>query len=55
MTDSYRASIEALVQRENNAVARLIHPGANDLIRKPTLAALLPPARLVAPTLPLAG
>jgi NAD(P)H-quinone oxidoreductase subunit 4 len=52
MTDSYRASIEALVRRENAAVARLIKPAANDLIRRPTLAALLPAGRLVAPALP---
>jgi NAD(P)H-quinone oxidoreductase subunit 4 len=51
MTDSYRASIEALVQRENNAVSRLIHPGKGDLIRRPTLAALLPQPLLQAPAL----
>jgi NAD(P)H-quinone oxidoreductase subunit 4 len=51
MTDSYRASIEALVQRENGAVSRLIHPSPNDLIRRPSLAALLPPTGLQAPAL----
>jgi len=51
MTDSYRASMEALVARENSAVARLIHPAANDLIRRPTMAALLPQPLMTAPPL----
>ena len=51
MTDSYRASIEALVQRENGAVTRLIHPSPNDLIRRPSLAMLPSSALLQAPAL----
>jgi NAD(P)H-quinone oxidoreductase subunit 4 len=51
MTDSYRASMEALVARENGAVTRLIHPSATDLIRRPTTAVLLPPGRMTAPQL----
>ena len=51
MTDSYRASIEALVQRENGAVTRLIHPSPNDLIRGPSLAMLPPSAVRQAPAL----
>jgi NAD(P)H-quinone oxidoreductase subunit 4 len=51
MTDSYRASIEALVQRENNAMAKVIHPPANALIRRSPMAELLPPALLQAPAL----
>jgi hypothetical protein len=49
--------MEALVRRENAAVTRLIHPSANDLIRRPTLALLAPngvvpgAARLQAPSL----
>ena len=52
MTDSYRASMEALVQRENAAVTRLIHPSANDLIRRPTMAMV---SLLQAPRLPAPG
>ena len=51
MTDSYRASVEALVQRENGAVTRLIHPSPNDLIRRPSLAMLPSSALLQAPAL----
>ena len=51
ITDSYSASMEALVARENGAVAKLIHPSAKDLIRRPTLATLLPPGRMTAPQL----
>jgi len=51
MTDSYRASIEALVQRENSAMAKVIHPPANSLIRRSPMAELLPPALLQAPAL----
>jgi len=51
MTDSYRASIEALVQRENNAMAKVIHPPVNGLIRRSPVAELLPPALLQAPAL----
>jgi hypothetical protein len=39
------------VARENSAVARLIHPAANDLIRRPTMAALLPQPLMTAPPL----
>jgi NAD(P)H-quinone oxidoreductase subunit 4 len=39
MTDSYRASIEALVQRETLAMGRVIQPPASSLIRQPLLQA----------------
>ena len=39
VTDSYRASIEALVQRETTALARVIQPPPGDLIRQPLLSA----------------
>jgi len=51
MTDSYRASIEALVQRETVAMAKVIHPPASGLIRRSPMADLLPPALLQAPAL----
>jgi NAD(P)H-quinone oxidoreductase subunit 4 len=51
MTDSYRASIEALVQRETVAMAKVIHPPASSLIRSSPMADLLPPALLQAPAL----
>jgi NAD(P)H-quinone oxidoreductase subunit 4 len=51
LTDSYRASIEALVQRETLAMAKVIHPPATGLIRRSPMAELLPPALLQAPAL----
>jgi NAD(P)H-quinone oxidoreductase subunit 4 len=51
LTDSYRASIEALVQRETVAMAKVIHPPATGLIRRSPMAELLPPALLQAPAL----
>jgi NAD(P)H-quinone oxidoreductase subunit 4 len=43
MTDTYRASIEALVQREMTAMGRVIHPPEGSLIRQaPLQAPLLP-------------
>jgi len=39
MTDTYRASIEALVQRETTALAKVIQPPPGDLIRQPLLVA----------------
>jgi len=51
LTDSYRASIEALVQRETLAMAKVIHPPTPGLIRLSPMAELLPQARLQAPAL----
>jgi NAD(P)H-quinone oxidoreductase subunit 4 len=45
ITDSYRASVEALVNRENVALARLDHPPAEAVMRRATLA-LLPTGEL---------
>jgi NAD(P)H-quinone oxidoreductase subunit 4 len=39
MTDTYRSSIEALVQRETTALARVIQPAPGSLIRQPLLTA----------------
>jgi NAD(P)H-quinone oxidoreductase subunit 4 len=44
MTDTYRASIEALVQRETLAMGRVIHTPGSNLIRQASL--------LQAPVLP---
>ena len=44
MTDTYRASIEALVQRETTALAKVIQPPPGDLIRQPLLSAPALPA-----------
>jgi NAD(P)H-quinone oxidoreductase subunit 4 len=52
MTDSYRASIEALVLRENTAMAKVIHPPAGSLIRRSPLAALTPAPWITAPAIP---
>jgi hypothetical protein len=43
MTDTYRASIEALVQREEAAMARMIPAGRQGLIRQNPPLALLSP------------
>ena len=51
LTDSYRASIEALVQRETLAMAKVIHPPTPGLIRLSPMAELLPPALLQAPAI----
>ena len=45
ITDSYRASVEALVNRETVALARLDHPPAEAVMRRATLA-LLPSGEL---------
>jgi NAD(P)H-quinone oxidoreductase subunit 4 len=45
ITDSYRASVEALVNRETVALARLDHPPAEAVMRRATLA-LLPTGAL---------
>jgi hypothetical protein len=58
MTDSYRASIEALVQREEASMARMIPAGRQGLIRQnPPLALISSGVEahqplLVAPLLP---
>lgn len=58
MTDSYRASIEALVQREEASMARMIPAGRQGLIRQNPPLALISPGLeahqplLVAPLLP---
>ena len=49
VTDSYRASIEALVQREDAAMARVIGPTPNGLIRGAQGASWIRPAMLQAP------
>jgi NAD(P)H-quinone oxidoreductase subunit 4 len=56
ITDSYRASVEALVNRETVALARLDHPPAEAVMRRATLA-LLPTGEqpLMAPQLATAG
>jgi len=43
MTDTYRSSIEALVQRETTALARVIQPQPGSLIRQPLLTAPILP------------
>jgi NAD(P)H-quinone oxidoreductase subunit 4 len=50
VTDTYRASIETLVGRENTALLRDQNPPAAALLRRP-LPALLPTAPLQAPRL----
>jgi NAD(P)H-quinone oxidoreductase subunit 4 len=51
MTDTYRASIETLVGRENAGLARVSAPPAGAVMRRP-VAALIGQPRLVAPPLP---
>ncbi len=51
VTDSYRASIEALVQRELTALNRPVGSPPGGLIRRSPLGELLPPALLQAPSL----
>jgi NAD(P)H-quinone oxidoreductase subunit 4 len=50
MTESYRASIEALVERENGAMARVNHPPAEAVMRRGP-GGLRTPALLTAPAL----
>ncbi len=55
VTDSYRASIEALVQRELTALDRPVGNPPGGLIRRSPLGELLPPALLQAPALTAAA
>jgi NAD(P)H-quinone oxidoreductase subunit 4 len=50
MTDSYRASIEALVARESTAMARVSDPPGRAVMRRAPLG-LVPPPLLQAPAL----
>jgi NAD(P)H-quinone oxidoreductase subunit 4 len=50
LTDTYRASIEALVKRESTAMALVQHPPGAAVMRQGTLAVALPPV-LQAPAL----
>jgi NAD(P)H-quinone oxidoreductase subunit 4 len=50
LTDTYRASIEALVKRESTAMALVQHPPGAAVMRHGSLALALPPA-LQAPAL----
>jgi len=50
MTDTYRASIEALVERENSAMAKVAHPPGEAVMRRGP-GGLRTPALLTAPAL----
>jgi NAD(P)H-quinone oxidoreductase subunit 4 len=55
VTDTYRASVETLVAREGNALARLANPPARVVMRTPAIALPGQPPLFQAPALPAAA